>query len=236
MANFDLILLALIAVFIFLRLKNVLGSRDGNEDNRHHNDPFTQNPADEQNPEANDNVIHLPGAQSEGADGEAAFSRAENVKVTQPTGPAARGLAEIIGQDPNFTEDGFYEGARWAFEMTITAFAQDDRETLKNLLNAEVNDNFVSAIEARLAAGETLENTLIGVNSMEIIEASLEGKMANVTVKIVSEQVNVTTDSEGSVVDGDGNYIDTITDIWTFERDVTSKAPNWFLMATEVAH
>lgn len=232
MANFDLILLALIAVFIFLRLKNVLGSRDGNEDNRHHNDPFTQNPQDEQKPEANDNVIHLPGAQSEDADGD----QTPDVKVTQPVGPAARGLAEIIGQDPNFTQESFYEGARWAFEMTITAFAQDDRETLKNLLNAEVNDNFVSAIEARLAAGETLENTLIGVNSMEIIEASLEGKMANVTVKIVSEQVNVTTDSEGSVVDGDGTYIDTITDIWTFERDVTSKAPNWFLMATEVAH
>ena len=99
-----------------------------------------------------------------------------------------------------------------------------------------MKDNFISAIEARLVAGETLENTLIGVNSMEIIEANLEGKMANVTVKIVSEQVNVTTDGEGNVVDGDGNYIDTITDIWTFERDVTSKAPNWFLMATEVAH
>ena len=236
MANFDLILLALIAVFIFLRLKNVLGSRDGNEDNRNHNDPFTQKPEQDPKPEANDNVIHLPGAQSDDAEGETPFTPTPDVKVTEPTGPAARGLAEIIAQDPNFTEEGFYEGARWAFEMIITAFAQDDRETLKNLLNPEVNDNFISAIDARLAEGETLENTLIGVNSMEIIEASLEGKMANVTVKIVSEQVNVTTDSEGKVVDGDGNYIDTITDIWTFERDVTSKAPNWFLMATEVAH
>jgi len=235
MANFDLILLALIAVFIFLRLKNVLGSRDGNEDNRNHNDPFTQNPTDDQKHEANDNVIHLPGAQQDD-EGVIVSQPEENVKVTQTTGPAARGLAEISAQDANFTEESFYEGARWAFEMVITAFAKNDRETLKNLLNAEVNDNFVSAIEGRIAAGETLENTLVGLNSMEIIEASLEGKMANVTVKIVSEQVNVTKDSDGTVVDGDGNYIDTITDIWTFERDISSKSPNWLLMATEVAH
>jgi predicted lipid-binding transport protein (Tim44 family) len=235
MANFDLILLALIAVFIFLRLKSVLGSRDGNEDNRNHNDPFSEKPMEDAKPKKADNVFHLPGSEPMDDD-DFPLPPKETLKVKEPTGPAARGLTEIMAKDPNFSEETFYEGARWAFEMIITAFAKNDRETLKNLLNPDVNDNFISAIDARLAAGETLENTLVGLKSIEIIEAVLEGKMANITVKIVSEQVNVTTDREGAVVDGDGNYIDTITDIWTFERDLSSKSPNWFLMATEVAH
>lgn len=236
MANFDLILLALIAVFIFLRLKNVLGSRDGNEDNREHNDPFTRDTAEDQRSESADNVIRLPNSQQDSVDTPLGAPVEEEVKVAVPSGPAARGLADIIAHDPNFTEDGFNEGARWAFEMIITAFAQADRETLKNLLNPDVNENFISAIDARLDAEETLENTLVGVNSMEVIEAGLTGDMANVTVKIVSEQVNVTSDRDGNVVDGDGAHIDTITDIWTFERNIASKNPTWFLMATEVAH
>lgn len=229
MANFDLILLALIAVFIFLRLKNILGSRDGNEENRNHRDPFNPEPMDERESmdDERDNVIHLPGSQTEPEPVH------EEVNEIEPITEVQRGLAEIMAVDPTFDQHGFVDGARGAFEMIITAFAQDDRETLKNLLSEEVNQNFVAALDARAAAGETLESTLVGINSIEITEANLTGTTAEVTVRIISEQVNVTTDSDGEVVDGDSNYIDTITDIWTFERETNSKSPIWFLTATQ---
>ena len=233
MANFDLVLLALVAVFIFLRLRSVLGSRDGNEDNRNHRDRF--NPEAEQQqaePELQeDNVIHLPGAQKP-VDDSTDFNAPLGEEI-EPVGKVQRALADISAVDPSFDAHGFAGGAQAAFEMIITAFAQDDRETLKNLLTEEVYGNFQAALDARKSAGETLETTLIGVKSIEITDAALDDKMAEVTARIVSEQVNVTSDSDGNVVDGDSNYIDTITDIWTFERDITSQSPNWFLKATD---
>ena len=96
-----------------------------------------------------------------------------------------------------------------------------------------MNQNFVAALDARKAAGETMDHTLVGVNSMEVVEAGLVGTVASVTVKIISEQVNVTLDADGEEVDGDSNYIDTITDIWTFERDTSSQSPIWYLTATD---
>jgi len=230
MANFDLILLALIAVFIFLRLRSVLGSKDGNEDNRNHRDIFNPDPMDEDNESAQDNVIHLPGSGPENQQNQHPIPEVNEI---EPVGPVQQSLAEIMAADPNFDQHGFVEGARGAFEMILTAFAGDDRETLKNLLTAEVYQNFESALDARKAAGETLETTLIGIGSLEIIDAALDNKMAEVTVRIVSEQVNVTCDADGEVVDGDSNYIDTITDVWTFERDISSNSPIWFLKATQ---
>ncbi|WP_419798348.1 MAG: Tim44/TimA family putative adaptor protein [Terasakiella sp.] len=230
MANFDLILLALIAVFIFLRLRSVLGSKDGNEDNRNHRDIFNPDPMDEDNESSQDNVIHLPGSGSKNQQNQHTIPEVNEI---EPVGPVQQALAEIMAVDPNFDQHGFVEGARGAFEMILTAFAGDDRETLKNLLTAEVYQNFESALDARKAAGETLETTLIGIGSLEIIDAALDNKMAEVTVRIVSEQVNVTCDADGEVVDGDSNYIDTITDVWTFERDITSNSPIWFLKATQ---
>lgn len=226
MANFDLILLALIAVFIFLRLRSVLGSKDGNEENRNHRDMFDTDPLDDDMDPDNDNVIHLPGAQNDN-------SAPSTVNEIEPVGPVQQALAEIMAADANFDQHGFVEGARGAFEMILTAFAGDDRETLKNLLTEEVYQNFEQALDARVAAGEKLETTLIGIKSIEITDVALENKMAEVTLRIVSEQVNVTKDAEGAEVDGDSNYIDTITDIWTFERDISSRGPNWYLKATQ---
>jgi len=234
MANFDLILLALIAVFIFLRLRSVLGSKDGNEDNRNHRDMFNPGPEEDRDMDQDrerDNVIHLPGMEPQ--EEEASQAPREVVREIEPVGPVQRALADIMAVDPTFDQHGFVEGARAAFDMILNGFANDDRETLQNLLTPEVYENFEQALDARKAAGETLETTVVGINSIEITDASLENNMAEVTVRIISEQVNVTTDSDGAVVDGDNNYIDTITDIWTFERDVTSNSPNWFLKATQ---
>ena len=142
------------------------------------------------------------------------------------------GFTQIKTASPGFDPQEFVAGANAAFEMVVQAFAQGDRETLQTLLSDGVYENFEKAIRSREEAGETLENTLVGIRSLDAIEAYMEGRIANVTLKIVSEQVNVTKNSDGEVVDGDPNNIGEITDIWTFARDTSTRDPNWELVAT----
>ena len=134
--------------------------------------------------------------------------------------------------DSSFDESGFLNGARAAFEMVINAFAQGDTKVLRPLLSNDVYDDFAGAIKGREEAKETLETTLVGIDEAEIIEAELQGKTAFVTIKFVSEQVNVTRDAQGKVVDGDESHVASITDIWTFARNTRSRDPNWTLVAT----
>ena len=146
--------------------------------------------------------------------------------------PLAAGLTEIRIADPNFNPAEFQQGAQSAFEMIVQAFADGDVKTLRNLLNDEVFENFSGAIEQREQAGETLETTIVGIKSAEAIEARVDGRMAFVVMKFVSEQVNVTKDKDGAVVDGDPNQVTTITDIWTFARNTRARDPNWLLVET----
>jgi len=116
--------------------------------------------------------------------------------------------------------------------MIIQAFAEGDRELLQSLLSPEVYSNFLSAITSREAANETLENNLVRIVSAEPLEAEMDGKMAMITMKFVTEQINATRDAAGEVVDGDPDHISEITDIWTFAHDTKSRDPNWTLVAT----
>lgn len=220
----DIIIFAAIAVFLGLRLRSVLGRRTGNERPR---DPFKPLPREEAEA-ARDKVIPLPDRTRTQQPGEAA-----TVDVTpSPEEESVPGLAQIRAADPGFETQSFLAGARAAFEMIVGAYAAGDTATLKPLLSSEVFDNFNSAIKARNKAKETLSTTLVGINSAEIIEAELQGRTAFVTVKFVSEQINVTKDAEGRIVDGDPSTVATITDIWTFSRHTRARDPNWTLVAT----
>ena len=134
--------------------------------------------------------------------------------------------------DQNFDPGEFAQGANAAFEMIVEGFARGDTETLRNLLSDEVFSNFATAIQAREAANQSHETTIVGVETAEIVEAELDNGTALVTMKYVSEQVNVTRDEDGSVVDGDPIAVLRITDLWTFAREVNSSDPNWALVAT----
>ena len=134
--------------------------------------------------------------------------------------------------DQNFDPGEFAQGANAAFEMIVEGFARGDTETLRNLLSDEVFANFATAIQEREAANQSHETTIVGVESAEIVEAELDDGTALVTMKYVSEQVNVTRDEDGSVVDGDPIAVLRITDLWTFAREVNSSDPNWALVAT----
>jgi predicted lipid-binding transport protein (Tim44 family) len=116
--------------------------------------------------------------------------------------------------------------------MIVNAFAAGDGATLRPLLSDEVFANFNGAIEERRKAGHTHTTTLIGIRAVDLLEADMQGRNAVLTVKIVSDQINLTHDGEGRVVDGDPTAVAPVTDIWTFSRNTRSRDPNWTLVAT----
>ncbi len=218
----DIVLFAMIAAFLVLRLRSVLG--------RHRDHGRAEDGIDESAPAHRDeNVIpiadQLETIQPAGSD-------PVDAKTEQEETPLDTGFAQIQIAAPDFDRTEFLVGARTAFEMIIQAFAEGDRELLNSLLSEEVYNNFLLAMTNRDNANETQENMLIRIVSAVPIEAYMSGPEAHVTVKIVSEQINVTRDSEGEVVDGDPDHAMEITDIWTFFRDTNSPDPNWSLVAT----
>lgn len=216
----DLILFAMIAAFLVFRLRSVLGRRTGHE--RPPPEPHTMGPGE---PAAPDNVVSLPGRKDQSEQDEVAAALASD-------DPLVAGVAQIQSADSTFNPDEFCEGAKSAFEMIVQAFAAGDLKVLRSLLNDEVYDNFSAAVRQREAADEELDTTVIGIKSSDLIEARVEGRMAFVTVKFQSEQVNVTRNKDGDVVDGDPNRITNITDIWTFARNTRARDPNWTLVET----
>ena len=224
----DIILFAAIAAFFVLRLRGVLGKRTGHD--KQSADPF--NPREGAEDEDENKVIPLPD-RSNSARAETVEEATEAAEEAEAAAsPLAAGLIQVKRADKSFDEDGFIEGARTAFEWVIDAFAKGDAKTLRPLLSNDVYGDFSGAIEEREKAGQTLETTLVGITGAEIIEAELQGRTAFVTIKFVSEQVNVVRDSDGEAVDSDPNHVTKITDIWTFARNTRSRDPDWTLVAT----
>ena len=129
--------------------------------------------------------------------------------------------------------NGFLTGGRAAYEMIVTAYAQGDRRNLKNLLSKEVYDGFEHAIKEREGRGEKAETRFVSIDKADITGADVRGKTAQVTVRFVSQLVSVTRDRDGNVIDGNPDKVTDVTDVWTFARDLSSRDPNWKLVATE---
>ena len=217
----EIIFFAMVAVFIILRLRSVLGRRTGNEPPR--TKPFVHGRSRQDD---DDNVVSLPDRQR------AEESESSESDVEIPLGTAADGVREIRATDPNFQPDEFANGARTAYDMVLTSFASGDVDTLRVLLDDDVYTNFQRAIVDRESRGETLETTLVAVKSGDIVEARAVGRMAEVTIKFVAELINVTRDKDGEITSGDPRAVQNTTDFWTFARDVRSSDPNWKLIAT----
>lgn len=217
-------------MLIFLKLRSVLGQRTGRE--RPPYDPYSA--PDAVRNSAGDKVIPLPQRANEPA------KPAESNETPDPhAGFAARGSAvangldAIAAADKNFDVKQFIAGARAAYEMIVTAYAVGDRRTLKNLLAREVYEGFESVIREREARGETVETRFVSIDATEITNAELRGKMAQLTLRFVSQLVSATRDRNGNVIDGSADAVTNVTDVWTFAREVTSRDPNWNLVATE---
>ncbi|MFL9825354.1 Tim44/TimA family putative adaptor protein [Rhodoplanes sp. SY1] len=244
---YTIIFLAL-AVFIFLRLRSVLGQRTGRE--RPPYDPFSTRdaaaPRDAArgSANANDKVVTLPTRADvptaprpiEAAEAPVAVSPDRLKGIAAPGSPVAVGLAAIAAADPGFDPQHFLVGARAAYEMIVTAFAEGDRRSLRNLLSKEVFDGFEAAIKDRESRGETAETRFVSIDTAEVSSAELRGRIAQVTLRFVSQLISVTRDRAGAVVDGSDEKVTEVTDVWTFARDVSSRDPNWKLVATEAGH
>jgi predicted lipid-binding transport protein (Tim44 family) len=221
----DIILFAMVAVFLIFRLRSVLGRRTGTE--KRLPDPFAARTRDTGGrKKTGETVVQLPerGAKRPGKE--------PVVEAPAAATPLQLALRQISAADRTFSEEAFVGGARTAFGWIVESFAKGDAKTLRPLLNDEVYRNFADAIDARTRAGETLETSLVGIKSVDILEARLEGTIAFVTVKFVSDQVNVTRNAKGEIIDGDPVRVVAVTDIWTFARDTRSRDPNWTLVAT----
>lgn len=228
---FDILFLGLVAAFLILQLRRVLGRRTGHE--KPPPDIFSRNTADEEEKEGN--VIQLPEGDYEPInDVEPSADDAAKEESPRRTDDeeVIAGLKEIQAANKNFDAADFLQGASAAFEMIIETFAVGDKSTLRPLLSDDVYDDFTSAIKAREDSGEILENSLVGLKKVEILEAGLDGRIATLTVKFVSEQISVTCDAEGKVIDGDPEHIVQMIDIWTFSRNLRSRDPNWTLVET----
>ena len=217
---FDIILFAMIAAFLVLRLRSVLGKRTGNDRRR---DLFARRPTPISDKLVADKV-----------------ATPDSIDKTLPLSPTAANAADTVAEgitrirraDPGFDPSQFIEGARLAFEMIVTAFAKGDKSTLRPLLSSEVFGPFAQTIDDRAAAKESVETRDLRLNDAEIVEAEMAGRTARVTVKLVSHQIAVTRAMDGSIVDGDPDHPVEKTDYWTFARDTRSTDPNWMLVAT----
>lgn len=210
-----IILFAMVAGFLALRLYAVLGRRTG------HEQPLPK-PADERvvppMPRAIDVV---PDVRETG--GRSIESGAES------------GLRAVIAADANFDVAQFIEGAKAAYRMILEAFWKGDEETLAWLVEDDVRAGFSEAIAERNAAGHVLENRLITIERALIVEASVENKVARITVRFDADIASVTRDGEGNLIAGSLTDAVETHDAWTFARALRSDDPNWKLVETDEA-
>jgi predicted lipid-binding transport protein (Tim44 family) len=232
------IIVLAVAVLIFLKLRSVLGQRTGRE--RPPYDPYSVRRS------AGDKVVALPGravdtpAPTESVrpvEATESGASADQWKgIAQPGTALATALDAIVADDRSFDPKHFIAGARAAYEMIVTAYAEGDRRTLKNLLSKDVADGFEAVIRERETRGETAESRFVSIDATDITAAELRGRTAQVTVRFRSHLVTVTRDRSGNVVDGNPDVVTDVTDVWTFARDLSSRDPNWKLVATEAGH
>ncbi|MFC7475161.1 Tim44/TimA family putative adaptor protein [Dankookia sp. GCM10030260] len=217
----DLILFAMVAAFLVLRLRSVLGRRTG----------FERPPAPEPRaPGYDPRAARTLDGVAEEVRPAPAKSGTRQVIPDARTAPGAA-LGRIAAADRSFTPEGFLAGAEGAFRMIVAAFAAGDRQTLQALLSEQTYAGFEQAITAREQAGEQQRTEIRAVHEMGIETAELRGNIAEIVVRFVTDQVNMTTGRDGEVVTG-SDAITELHDFWTFQREVGSADPAWKLTAT----
>ena len=211
----QLLVLAGIAVFLILRLRSVLGTREGYE-----KPPMSQpGPAPERRGKFN--VI----------EGGPDPDIADHVPTDSP---AADALAQMKGIEPEFSVSEFLSGARGAYEMILMGFEKGDLSQIKDFLSEDVYQTFAQVVEAREQQGLTIEAEFIGVRETALQDATfdVDSREAEVTVRFVGELTYVVRDNAGEIVEGSESQVKRQKDVWTFARTMGANDPNWQLVAT----
>ena len=227
------VIVIVIAIVVLFRLRSVLGTRTGNE-----RSPLQRAQQNQPKPANDEKVTPIRPAAAQPAplpadpDRRALKLDAEIEQLSHGDAQVAAGLKTIGDADPTFSPKSFLEGAKAAYEMIVTAFAQGDRKTLKTLLEKEVYDGFDKAIADREALGHKIDFTFVGLPKVEISDAELDRRDARVAVRFNAEVVQATKNKDGQLIDGNAEQVQTIADEWTFARSPKSRDPNWKLVAT----
>lgn len=208
---FELIILAAVTGFLIYKLYITLGQKVGFE------------------PSPESKIVNssvMPEAVTEVPD--------DSESLSSLTEPLQAVIKKIQQFDPYFTLKSFLSGATQAFDMIIESFAKDDLKTLKELLAPDVFDEFKTSIEERAKHGEVLETTLVKFESVDLIEGEIKAQKALLTVTFQTEQIHITRDKKGEIIDGNPQQIEQLIDTWVFERSLSSRNPNWILVKTMV--
>jgi predicted lipid-binding transport protein (Tim44 family) len=213
----QIIILAVIALFLVLRLRSVLGTREGFE-----KPPEVSGPVQSRARDRSFEVIEGGGADPDIAD------------FVDPESPAGKALGAMKRVDGTFSVADFTHGAREAYETIVMAYERGELETLEALLSPEVYRSFADAIEARNAKGLTVEGSFVGIREVSLVDASYDARSdeGDITMRFVGELTSAVKDSEGRIVEGDLNAIKQQRDVWTFTRHMGSDDPNWRLTGT----
>ena len=212
-AVLQLLVLAGIAIFLILRLRSILGTREGYE--------RPPEPIANPSPTARRSFDVIDG----GAD--------DDITDHVPAGsPAALALAEMKKIEPDFNVTEFLSGARQAYEMIVMGFERGQMDDLVPLLSRDVFESFDEVVQLREREGLSVEASFAGVREVDLVDASFENGTAEVTVRLVGELSSVVRDREGKVVEGDLNVVKQQRDVWTFARQMGADNPNWRLIAT----
>jgi predicted lipid-binding transport protein (Tim44 family) len=214
----DLVIFGMIAAFLVLRLRSILGRRTGFE----------------RPPQAFQPPVAPPAGPIIDARAEPVVPPASARKLPEPASALGQTLEKMHGLDRNFAPAAFLDGAEKAFRMIVTAFAAGDRTTLRNLLGSDTFAAFDGALTAREQARHTQVSEIRSIECATIEGAEMHGSTAAVTVKFVSDQISLTNDENGKPFAGT-DAVTEITDVWTFERDLTSRDPIWRLTAARSA-
>lgn len=207
----DILIFAIIAVFLVLRLRNILGTRDG----------YEQKPDDMYRAQA--------ASEPQSADQD---SGSDNIVPLRPEALSGSDIAAIKKADPSFQEDQFLQGAASAFQMVLHAYAEGDLSQLRRLLGYDLFNEFSEAIRQRHAENESLSLTIDSIDDVQLLDGELVDGIASVTVRFVSQQSRHIYDGDGNEIMDDAAEKETVIDVWTFERDTQISDPNWKLVET----
>lgn len=243
----DLIIYAIVAVALVFWLKNILGTRNGEEQN--HENPFA--PKNDNRPGVPPSKSIEPGMPAPVAPSDVqGFGRpgslfgpagTDPLRITRATlSSRARvetptvtdGLRAIVARDPQFTLEKFLGGAEAAFEAIVTSFATGDRATLRALLSPSVYNDFDAALTDRATRGETIETRIEAIRGMDITDAGMRQNNAYIAVRFTAQETCLIRNAAGVVTEGDPDTATTMIDLWIFGRDVTSGNPAWFVIET----
>ena len=204
----DILIFAVIAIFLIMRLRNILGSREGFEQKQ-------------------DNRPIQPVTQAESA-------REKKVVPLHPDQLDGTGLEAVRRADPSFSDDTFMQGAASAFGMVLSAFAEGDVTQLRRLLSFELYEEFSESILLRNKNGDELDIEILSIDDVTLTDGQVVDNIASVTVTFESIQTRTLTDSDGAIQEDESMEAAELTDIWVFERDTQLDDPNWKLVETRV--